>query len=93
MDKTIYTIIITLIYCVIVGLKYIIKHKNSKKISIIDVIGSIVFAQFFLLSGIESEFLTIKQYGICEAVFLGILILYAVIFEFMRMKKENDGEL
>lgn len=91
MDKTIYIMVIMVIYCVIVGVKYIAKYKNGKKISAIDVIGSIVFAQFFLLYNIESEFLTIKQYGICEAVFLGILIVYAAICEFIQMKKEKDG--
>ena len=65
MSKIIYVSIAILIY-MIINLFITIK-KNTK---ILHFAGSVLFLQFFLLSAVNSHFITLSEYSVCEYIFL-----------------------
>ena len=65
MSKIIYVLIAILIY-MIINLFIVIK-KNTK---ILHFAGSILFLQVFLLSVVNSHFITLSEYSVCEYIFL-----------------------
>jgi hypothetical protein len=65
MSKIIYVLIAILIY-MIINLFIVIK-KNTK---ILHFAGSILFLQVFLLSVVNSHFITLSEYSVCEYIFI-----------------------
>ena len=64
MSKIIYVLIAILIY-MIINLFIVIK-KNTK---ILHFAGSILFLQVFLLSVVNSHFITLSEYSVCEYIY------------------------
>ena len=83
MSKIIYVSIAILIY-MIINLFITIK-KNTK---ILHFAGSVLFLQFFLLSAVNSHFITLSEYSVCEYIFLFCMIIYAVLVYFLENKRK-----
>ena len=83
MSKIIYVSIAILIY-MIINLFITIK-KNTK---ILQFAGSVLFLQFFLLSAVNSHFITLSEYSVCEYIFLFCMIIYAVLVYFLENKRK-----
>ena len=83
MSKIIYVSIAILIY-IIINLFITIK-KNTK---ILHFAGSVLFLQFFLLSAVNSHFITLSEYSVCEYIFLFCMIIYAVLVYFLENKRK-----
>lgn len=83
MSKIIYVSIAILIY-MIINLFITIK-KNTK---ILYFAGSVLFLQFFLLSAVNSHFITLSEYSVCEYIFLFCMIIYAVLVYFLENKRK-----
>lgn len=82
MSKIIYVLIAILIY-MIINLFIVIK-KNTK---ILHFAGSILFLQVFLLSVVNSHFITLSEYSVCEYIFLFCMTIYAILVYFLIKKK------
>lgn len=82
MSKIIYVLIAILIY-MIINLFIVIK-KNTK---ILHFAGSILFLQVFLLSVVNSHFITLSEYSVCEYIFLFCMTIYAILVYFFCKKK------
>ena len=80
MSKIIYVLIAILIY-MIINLFIVIK-KNTK---ILHFAGSILFLQVFLLSVVNSHFITLSEYSVCEYIFC--MTIYAILVYFLENKK------
>ena len=78
MSKIIYVLIAILIY-MIINLFIVIK-KNTK---ILHFAGSILFLQVFLLSVVNSHFITLSEYSVCEYIFLFCMTIYAILVYFL----------
>ena len=78
MSKIIYVLIAILIY-MIINLFIVIK-KNTK---ILHFAGSILF----LLSVVNSHFITLSEYSVCEYIFLFCMTIYAILVYFLENKK------
>ena len=83
MSKIIYVSIAILIY-MIINLFITIK-KNTKNLHFA---GSVLFLQFFLLSAVNSHFITLSEYSVCEYIFLFCMIIYAVLVYFLENKRK-----
>lgn len=83
MSKIIYVLIAILIY-MIINLFIVIK-KNTK---ILHFAGSILFLQVFLLSVVNSHFITLSEYSVCEYIFLFCMTIYAILVYFLRLQKK-----
>lgn len=81
MSKIIYVLIAILIY-MIINLFIVIK-KNTK---ILHFAGSILFLQVFLLSVVNSHFITLSEYSVCEYIFLFCMTIYAILVYFLENK-------
>lgn len=79
MSKIIYVLIAILIY-MIINLFIVIK-KNTK---ILHFAGSILFLQVFLLSVVNSHFITLSEYSVCEYIFLFCMTIYAILVYFLE---------
>lgn len=84
MSKIIYVLIAILIY-MIINLFIVIK-KNTK---ILHFAGSILFLQVFLLSVVNSHFITLSEYSVCEYIFLFCMTIYAILVYFLENKKDE----
>ena len=58
--------------------------KNTK---ILHFAGSILFLQVFLLSVVNSHFITLSEYSVCEYIFLFCMTIYAILVYFLENKK------
>ena len=81
MSKIIYVLIAILIYMII---NLFIVKKNTK---ILHFAGSILFLQVFLLSVVNSHFITLSEYSVCEYIFLFCMTIYAILVYFLENKK------
>ena len=64
---------------------FITIKKNTK---ILHFAGSVLFLQFFLLSAVNSHFITLSEYSVCEYIFLFCMIIYAVLVYFLENKRK-----
>ena len=58
-------------------------------IFIIGGVFSVLFLQFFLLSAVNSHFITLSEYSVCEYIFLFCMIIYATLVYFLENKKSE----
>jgi amino acid transporter len=77
MSKIIYVLIAILIYMII----------NLFIVIILHFAGSILFLQVFLLSVVNSHFITLSEYSVCEYIFLFCMTIYAILVYFLENKK------
>ena len=85
MSKIIYVLIAILIYMII---KFI--YSNKEKYKILHFAGSILFLQVFLLSVVNSHFITLSEYSVCEYIFLFCMTIYAILVYFFRKQKKDE---